>query len=156
VVYVCENNQYATEVPFGYATGGADVAARAAGYGIPGLQVDGNDVLAVYEAAGQAVRRARTGGGPTLIECLTYRLRPHCEGMQDFGYRTREEVEQWAACGPIVRFRQLLLSEAVATEADLASIDAEVKELTADAVRFAENSPLPDPATVTRHVYAEA
>ncbi len=155
VVYVCENNQFATEVPFHYATAGGSIAARAAGYGMPGVQVDGNDVLAVHEAAGRAVQRARTGGGPTLIECLTYRLRPHCEGMQDFGYRTREEVEQWKGRCPIVHLRKLLISKRTATEAELNEIDAEVKALIADAVRFAEQSPLPDPATASLFVYSE-
>ncbi len=88
VVYVCENNQYATEVPFDYATRNTDVAERARSYGIPGVTVDGNDVLAVTEAAAAAIERARTGGGPSLIEGKTYRTRPHAEGMRDGGYRT--------------------------------------------------------------------
>ncbi len=155
VLYVCENNQFATEVPFEYASGSAGVAERGAAYGMPGVQVDGNDVMAVYKAAGAAIERARAGKGPTLIECLTYRLRPHCEGMQDYGYRTREEVEGWAARGPIVQFRKYLLSKKVARQADLDAIDAEVKALIADAVQFAESSPWPDPATATQHVYAE-
>ena len=96
VLFVCENNQFATEVPFSYAAGNPGVAARAAAYGMPGVEVDGNDVLAVYEAAGEAVDRARASGeGPTLLECKTYRTRPHAEGMGDFTYRTREEVEAW-------------------------------------------------------------
>ncbi|MBN1343593.1 MAG: thiamine pyrophosphate-dependent dehydrogenase E1 component subunit alpha [Phycisphaerae bacterium] len=156
VLFVCENNHYATEVAFTYACGSPTVAQRAGGYGMPGVQVDGNDVLAVHAAADEAVQRARTGGGPTLIECLTYRIRPHCEGMQDFGYRTREEVEQWKARCPIAGFRQSLLSSGGATEAELASIDAEVKELITDAVQFAEASPWPDPATAAEHVFAEA
>jgi 2-oxoisovalerate dehydrogenase E1 component len=155
VIYVCENNQFATEVPFCYATGGANIAARGTGYGISASQVDGNDVLAVYQAAAQAVQQARTGGGPTLIECLTYRVRPHAEGMQDFGYRTREEVEQWKTRGPIIRFRQTVLEHGVATEAELDSIEAEVKGLIDEAVHFAENSPLPDPSTATLHIFAE-
>ena len=156
VLFICENNQYATEVPFSYACGSPTVAARAAAYGMPGVQVDGNDVLAVYEVADQAVQLARTGGGPTLIECQTYRIRPHCEGMQDTGYRTREEVEQWKARCPIGSLRHILLSGGTVTEAEMAPIDAEVKELIAEAVQFAEASPWPDPATVTEHVFAEA
>src|SRR5689334_2356582 len=94
-LFVCENNMYATEVPFAYAARNPDVAQRAAGYGIPGVVVDGNDVLAVYQAAGEALRRARAGGGPTLIECKTYRTRPHAEGMRDGSYRTPEEIATW-------------------------------------------------------------
>src|SRR6266478_6617417 len=89
VLFVCENNQFATEVPFEYAAGNPRVGNRAECYGMPGFEVDGNDVLAVYETAGEAVRRARSGDGPTLIECRTYRTRAHAEGMGDFTYRTR-------------------------------------------------------------------
>ncbi len=109
VVFVCENNQFATEVPFSYSAGNPDVASRGAAYGLPGVAVDGNDVLAVDVAAEEAVRRAREGGGPTLLECRTYRTRPHSEGMPDFTYRTREEVEEWKARCPLARLRVKLL-----------------------------------------------
>ncbi len=100
VLFVCENNQFATEVPFAMRRGNPSVGQPAASYGMPGVEVDGNDVLAVYEAAGEAVGRARAGDGPTLIECKTYRTRPHAEGMGDFTYRTREEVEAWKTALP--------------------------------------------------------
>src|SRR4051794_36840338 len=87
VLFVCENNQFATEVPFRSVAGNASVAARAAAYGLPGLEVDGNDVLAVRSAAEWAISNARKGDGPTLLECVTYRTRPHSEGMGDFTYR---------------------------------------------------------------------
>src|SRR3989449_6570691 len=87
VLFVCENNQFATEVPFRYAAGNPSVALRGASYGMPGVEVDGNDVVAVAQAAREAVERARSGDGPTLIECKTYRTRAHAEGMGDFGYR---------------------------------------------------------------------
>src|SRR6516162_2247860 len=109
VLFVCENNQYATEVPFGYAAGNPTVAGRAYAYGLRGLQLDGNDVLAIREVAGEAVGRARAGGGPTLLECLTYRTRPHAEGMGDYTYRSREEVESWKRRDPIVRLRETLV-----------------------------------------------
>src|SRR4029453_14335472 len=109
VLFVCENNQFATEVPFAYAAGHAGVAARGADYGMPGIAVDGHDVLAVHAAAGEAVRRARNGGGPTLMECKTYRTRPHAEGMGDFTYRTRDEVDAWKNRCPIRRLRDRLL-----------------------------------------------
>src|SRR5882672_6546293 len=109
VLFVCENNQYATEVPFRYAAGNPTVADRAASYGMPGVALDGNDVLAIHKAADDAVRRARRGEGPTLLECRTYRTRPHAEGMGDFTYRTREEVEEWKTRCPILRLKQYLL-----------------------------------------------
>ncbi len=155
VIFVCENNLYATEVPLGKATRNPDIAARAAGYGLPGVAVDGNDVLAVYQAAGEAVARARAGGGPALIECRTYRTRAHAEGMRDAGYRTPEEVAAWKARDPITLWRGRLLADGSAAEAELASIEAEVKALAEEAGRFAEASPLPDPATVSQHVFCE-
>jgi 2-oxoisovalerate dehydrogenase E1 component len=155
VLFVCENNQYATEVPFAYASANPAVAARGAVYGMPGVEVDGNDVLAVHEAAGAAVKRARAGGGPTLLECKTYRTRPHAEGMGDFTYRTREEVEAWKQQDPILRLRAALLSEGAASEADLQAADADLKAEIEDALKFAENSPWPDAATAATHVYHE-
>jgi len=154
-LFVCENNQFATEVPFAYAAGNSDVASRAAAYGIPGIAVDGNDVLAVRAAAGEAIKRAKAGDGPTLIEARTYRTRAHAEGMGDFTYRTKEDVEQWKTRCPIKTFRAHLLSKKIATEAELSAIDAEIKAEAADAQNFAEASPWPDPATATTHVYAE-
>jgi 2-oxoisovalerate dehydrogenase E1 component len=156
VLFVCENNQYATEVPFAYASGGPGVAARAACYGMPGIEVDGNDVLAVRAAAGEAVARARAGDGPTLLECLTYRTRPHAEGMGDFTYRSREEVESWKRRDPIVRLRETLVGGGLAGAEEVDAVDAEVRAAAEDALRFAEASPWPDPATATRHVYHEA
>lgn len=102
VLFVCENNLYATEVPFATVAGNANVAERGRANGIVSERVDGNDVVAVYLAAGAAIRRARAGEGPTLLECVTYRTRPHSEGMRDAGYRTREEVESWRTRDPIL------------------------------------------------------
>ena len=154
-IFVCENNLYATEVPLEKATGNTDIASRAAAYGLPGIAVDGNDVLAVYAAAGAAVERARAGGGPTLIECRTYRTRAHAEGMRDAGYRTQEEIAAWKERDPIKLLRDKLLGDGSATEADLAAIDAEIKALVEEAGKFAETSPMPDPATVSQHVFSE-
>jgi 2-oxoisovalerate dehydrogenase E1 component len=155
VVFVCENNQYATEVPFASVAGNARVADRAAAYGLPGERVDGNDVVAVYRAAGQAVQRARAGEGPTLLECVTYRTRPHSEGMSDTGYRSREEVAAWRARCPIQRLRTSLLDGATATESELAAIDTEIQASVADAVAFAKSSAWPDVATATTHVFSD-
>ncbi len=155
VVFVCENNEFATEVPFQYASGNPSVAARAEGYGLPGVEVDGNDVLAVWEAAQEAVARARGGGGATLIECKTYRTRPHAEGMGDYTYRSREDVERWKTRCPIQLFRRVLVEDAIADEAGLDAIDQEVEAQVVEALAFAESSPWPDPATADDHVYAE-
>jgi 2-oxoisovalerate dehydrogenase E1 component len=154
VLFVCENNEFATEVPFSYAAGNPSVASRASAYGIPGVAVDGNDVLAVSEAAHEAVERARGGGGATLIECKTYRTRPHAEGMGDYTYRTREDVEEWKTRCPIQRFRRLMIEEGLATERALAAIDEEVEREVAEALQFAEASPWPNPASAADHVYA--
>ena len=153
-IFVCENNLYATEVPLKKATGNTNIASRAAAYGLPGITVDGNDVLAVYQAAGEAVARARAGGGPTLIECRTYRTRAHAEGMRDAGYRTPEEVASWKERDPIRLFREKLLGDGSVTEVELGAIDDEIKALVEEAGRFAEASPLPDPTTVSQHVCA--
>jgi 2-oxoisovalerate dehydrogenase E1 component len=120
-----------------------------------GVQVDGNDIGAVGKAAGDAVRRARTGGGPTLIECKTYRTRPHSEGMGDYSYRTREEVAAWRERCPIKRFRVELLANGHATEAELDAIDGEIVAEIAVASKEAENAPWPAAVAATTHVYAE-
>ncbi|MBX9788737.1 MAG: dehydrogenase E1 component subunit alpha/beta [Pirellulales bacterium] len=153
VLFVCENNEFATEVPFKEASGIPDVGRRAANYGLHGVEVDGNDALAVYEAARDAVARARAGEGATLIECKTYRTRPHAEGMGDYTYRTREEVAAWKARCPIARLREE--SDHGELTASFAAVDAEVSELVAAASRAAEAAPWPDPATATAHVYCE-
>jgi len=124
-------------------------------YGLPGLEVDGNDVLAIHAAASEAVRRARGGGGPTLLECKTYRTRPHAEGMGDFTYRTREEVEQWKTRCPILQFREWLLEQKVITLEDIEAIDREVATRVEEAHTFAEHSPWPDPTTAPQHVFSE-
>lgn len=154
VVFVCENNLYATEIPFATVTKNPSVAERAKAYGLPGMAVDGNDVTAVYQAAGEAVARARSGGGPTLLECRTYRTRAHAEGMHEAGYRSQDEVTEWKMRDPIKLFSARLLAEGAASQVDLDRIDAEVKAVMEDAVAFALASPLPDSATVGEHVYS--
>jgi 2-oxoisovalerate dehydrogenase E1 component len=155
VLFVCENNGYATEIAFASVARVPNIADRAAGYGIPGVQVDGNDVLAVYEVAREATRRARAGEGPTLIECKTYRTRAHSEGMRDLGYRTREEVAEWVARDPIPALRERILADEIAPAAELDAIEAEAVALADDAIAFARESPYPDPATATEHVLSE-
>jgi 2-oxoisovalerate dehydrogenase E1 component len=141
-------------VPFAEATRNPEVANRGQAYGLPGVCIDGNDVLAVHAAAGEAVRRARAGEGPTLLECRTYRTRSHAEGMRDAGYRTREEVEAWKARDPLAHLRAQLLA-ADPSAAALETIEAEVTAECAEAVEFARNSPWPDPVTASQHIYSE-
>ena len=148
VLFVCENNQFATEIAFSYSAGNPDVAGRGASYGMPGVLVDGNDVLAVREASGRAVERAKAGEGPTLLECRTYRTRPHAEGMGDFGYRTKDEVETWKKQCPIQRYR----AEVERAE----EIEAEVVVNVAKAQADAEAGPWPEGSSASTHVYSEA
>jgi 2-oxoisovalerate dehydrogenase E1 component len=155
VIYVCENNMYATEVAFDYATRNTDVAERARAYGIPGVAVDGNDVIAVHEAAAAAIERARAGSGPTLLECQTYRTRPHAEGMRDAGYRTQEEIDDWKTRDPITRFRQRVGEAGLVSEEQLNGIDAEIEAVVADALEFARNSPFPEAETANKFIYGE-
>lgn len=155
VLLVCENNQFATEVAFAYSSGIPDVGRRAANYGLPGFEVDGNDVLAVYEVAREATERARSGGGATLIECKTYRTRAHAEGMGDYSYRTREDVAEWREKCPIGRLSERILTEHLASKDELEAIDAEIKQLVMEGSQSAENAEWPDAATATSHVYFE-
>ena len=140
VLFVCENNQFATEVPFSYSSGNPSVAGRAASYGLPGVEVDGNDVLAVAGAARDAVELARSGGGATLIECKTYRTRPHAEGMGDYTYRTRQDVEGWKGRCPIRRHRALLVERGNrdGSKPSGASMTTTLKPKRPEAVAFAE------------------
>ena len=156
VLFVCENNQFATEVPFAYAAGNPSVAARAEACGVPAVALDGNDALAIAAAARTALERARSGGGATLLECNTYRTRPHAEGMGDFTYRSREDVEAWKARCPIQRLRRTILSDSPAAAAVLDAIDTDVAAAVEDAHVFAAASPFPDQATAADHVYAAA
>ena len=156
VIFVCEDNMYATEVPFQDATRNQDVAQRASvSYGMAANSVDGNDVLAVYQATAEAVARARAGSGPTLIECKTYRMRPHAEGMRDGGYRSAEEIESWKKRDPINAFRSWLVGNGNATDDEIGAIDSEVAAAVDDAIDFARSSPFPDPATASDYIFSE-
>jgi TPP-dependent pyruvate/acetoin dehydrogenase alpha subunit len=152
VVYVCENNLYATEMAFSRATKNTSVASRANSYCLPGVEVNGQDVMAVHEAAKKAIQRAREGGGPTLIECKTYRFVGHHEGDPGTDYRTREEVKQWKDRDPLKLSRKLLLDLGV-YEKELQAVDQEVESLIDRAVEFAEGSPEPSPESVNDHVF---
>ncbi|MDR3573511.1 MAG: thiamine pyrophosphate-dependent dehydrogenase E1 component subunit alpha [Anaerolineaceae bacterium] len=155
VVYIMENNTYGEYTSTKRSTAGTG-PARAEAMMIPAVSVDGNDVLAVYEAAAAAIEQVRAGSGPRFVECHTYRWRGHHMGDQGdtYGYRTQEEIEGWMKKDPIPRFGQCLLEDK-RTDADaLAAIDAEVKQLIDEAVEFAKQAPYPDPSEVYKHVYA--
>jgi 2-oxoisovalerate dehydrogenase E1 component len=153
VLFVCENNQFATEVPFASAAGNPSVASRGAAYGIPGVELDGNDVVAIRAAADEALKCARSGGGPTLFECKTYRTRPHAEGMGDYTYRTREDVESWKQKCPISSLRASVLRNTDAARLD--AIDAVVQQTVEAAHREAEAAPWPHASSAATHSYAE-
>jgi pyruvate dehydrogenase E1 component alpha subunit len=152
VVFVCENNRYAETTSTDYSVGGHDIAARGPAYGMPGVAVDGQDVFAVYEAAGEAIRRARSGQGPTLLECQTYRYFGHFEG-DTLKYRTREEEAGYKSRDCLERFRDTVLSQNLLTRADMDAIDQSARDAIRDAVTFAEESPLPQPEECLEDVY---
>jgi len=153
VIYVCENNLYGFSVPFSAASALPDIAPRAASYGFPGVIVDGNDVLAVYEATLAAVARAREGVGPSLIECKTYRHRGHSR-FEKSTYRSNEELQAWLQKDPIPRFRAILVQEGVITDQDAERILQEIREDLEDAISFARQSPEPSPDAPLHYAYA--
>jgi pyruvate dehydrogenase E1 component alpha subunit len=151
VVFLCQNNQWAISVPLKKQTNSRTIAQKAAAYGFPGIQVDGNDVLAVYAACREAVDRARAGDGPTLIECVTYRLAMHTTADDPTKYRTEEEVKAWEQKDPLTRFRVYLEGKQLLD----ASVEAQVDEEIAGGVeRFEALSPA-DPLGIFDHAYAE-
>jgi pyruvate dehydrogenase E1 component alpha subunit len=153
VIFVCQNNRYAEHTAFSKGTSVERISDRAKGYGIPGLYVDGNDPVAVYAAANEAIRRARDGGGPTLIEAMTFRFNGHLVG--DMGeYIPKEEYAAALAADPYPRYRQWLINEGHATDQQLQSLEAQVKAEVEEAVQFAFDSPLTDPSELKRDVYA--
>jgi len=140
---VCENNFYGEFTPMATVTAGADIAARAGAYGMPSAVVDGNDMLAVYAAACEAVERARGGGGPTLLECQTYRHYGHSKS-DPAQYRPQEEVERWLARDPLTIARARLLEDGMPEE-QIAAAEESARALIEQAVRSAQESPYPDP-----------
>ncbi|MBW2149913.1 MAG: hypothetical protein JRI22_23235, partial [Deltaproteobacteria bacterium] len=157
VVFVCENNMYALFTPSVETTSVRDVADRARGYGIPGVIVDGNDAIAVYEVVREAIQGARRGEGPTLIESKTYRLKGHT-AMDRFhlgGYRPKEEVEEWETKDPIPRLRTRLLAMKTVTENELNAIEEKAREEIEEAERFAKESPYPVVEEIFQDVYAD-
>jgi pyruvate dehydrogenase E1 component alpha subunit len=157
VIFVCQNNHWAISVPLSKQTRSKTLAQKALAYGMPGIQVDGNDILAVYTAAQEAVQRARTGDGPTLIECVTYRLMMHTTADDPKRYRTDEEVEKWSKRDPLPRFQKYLADKGVLTEEKLIEVESEIMEDIQAAVDSAEKQmeALGDPLDMFDHAYAE-
>ncbi|HEV3217417.1 MAG TPA: thiamine pyrophosphate-dependent dehydrogenase E1 component subunit alpha [Vicinamibacterales bacterium] len=153
VVFVCENNLYAYSVPIEKSMAVEDVAVRAEGYGFDGVAINGNDVLAVFQATKGARRRARAGEGPTLIECKTYRWHGHSEHDKAF-YRTKEELAMWKSRDPLPTFTAYLMHMSVLTPEKEQEIDDRIKSVLEDAVRFAEESPDPSPEAAVTDLYA--
>jgi len=153
VVFLAENNQYAEYALFSGHTTAKDIAQRAAGYGIPGVVADGMDVLDVYHATAAAVKRARNGEGPTLLECKTYRYRGHYIGDME-GYRSQEEIEEWKKRDPIHLMEQNILEKGYLLKEQLQEIKAKIEENFKEAVEFAEKSPFPGPEELEKDVYS--
>jgi TPP-dependent pyruvate/acetoin dehydrogenase alpha subunit len=153
VVFVCENNLYAYSVPIEKSMAVEDVAVRAEGYGFDGVAINGNDVLAVFQATKGARRRARAGEGPTLIECKTYRWHGHSEHDKAF-YRSKEELAMWKSRDPLPTFTAYLTHMSVLTPEKEQEIDDRIKGVLEDAVRFAEESPDPSPEAAVTDLYA--
>ena len=153
VLFVCENNRYAESTPVEYAVSGTSVANRAEGYAMPGVTVDGQSALDMYEVAGEAVARARAGEGPTLIEAQTYRYMGHFGADDPLSYRTPEEEQYFKDRDCVDRMKAYLLETGTATQEDLDAIDKEAVEAVVAAVKFAEESPFPSPEELTTDVY---
>ncbi len=154
-IFLCQNNHYAISMPFSSQTAAESIAAKAVAYGFEGVRVDGNDVLAVYNATSKAADKARGGGGPTLIECITYRLESHSTSDDWTRYRTSEEVEEWKKQDPILRFQTYLREKGLLDEKEDATIQAEIDAQIAAAVKEAEAAPQPSVESMFEDVYSE-
>ncbi len=157
VVFVCQNNQWAISIPRSRQTHSKTLAQKALAYGIPGIQVDGNDILAVYAASKEAVDRARSGGGPSMIECVTYRMRMHTTADDPKRYRKEEEVKEWEKRDPILRFQIYLKGKGLLSDQKIEELENEVKDEIQKAVDKAEElmKRFTDPLYLFENVYAE-
>jgi len=153
VIYVNQNNLWAESVPLRLQTALTNLSDRAKAYGFPGISIDGNDILAVYEAAQTAIARARAGEGPTLLECKTYRWYGHSE-IDPAKYRMKEEVEAWKKRDPVAAFEKLLIEKKLLTEAAKKDIATRTTAEIDEAVEYAEQSPYPDASELTDHIWA--
>jgi TPP-dependent pyruvate/acetoin dehydrogenase alpha subunit len=153
VVFVCENNQYAMSARSDWSVAGGDPAKRAAGYGIPGVTVDGMDLFAVNASAREFVERARRGDGPAYLVCDTYRYHGHHAG-DPLNYREKEEVERWRLQDPIEHVKRAALETRAMTELDIAELERRIQAEIEEAVEFAKNSPDPTPDQLMTDIYA--
>jgi TPP-dependent pyruvate/acetoin dehydrogenase alpha subunit len=153
VIFLCENNHFGEFTPYQKVTAG-EICMRATGFGLPGVSADGNDIFGVAEVVSQAVARARQGAGPTLVECVTYRIYGHHSGDPGTKYRSQEEVQSWKARDPIEALGNWLVENKGTRREDLQAIDDQVGAKIKEAIDFGIQSPLPDPSEVTDDVYA--
>lgn len=153
VIFVAENNGYGEATPFHYASSCKTIADRAVAYDIPGVRVDGKDIVAVYQAAKEAVERARNGEGPSLIECVTYRNYGHFEGDAQTYKAEAEKAKQLNEKDAIVQFKKFVLEQNLLSEADINSLEQKVEQEIEEAVKFGEESPYPDPTELLKDVY---
>ncbi|MFD2672814.1 thiamine pyrophosphate-dependent dehydrogenase E1 component subunit alpha [Marinicrinis sediminis] len=156
VIFMCENNRYAISVPYHKQVGAESIADRAKGYGFPGIQVDGNDPLAMYQAVKEARERAIRGEGPTLIEACCYRFSPHSTSDNDLAYRTQEEVDYHKEKDGVRHFRNYLVECGLWSEEQEIELGKEADQLIREAIRYAEEAPFPKPEDTLLHVYASS
>lgn len=156
VVFVCENNLYGISVSMARHTAIKDIAERASAYGMPSVITDGNDVLAVHETVGQAVKNARGGKGPTLVECKTYRWRGHFEGDPNQGtrYRRKDEIAQWMAKCPIKRLRERIIKQKLGGKGDIEQLEKRIRQRVEEAMVYANESPFPAGEEALEDVFA--
>jgi pyruvate dehydrogenase E1 component alpha subunit len=157
VIFVCQNNQWAISVPRSKQSRSKTLAQKALAYGLPGIQVDGNDILAVYVAAEEAINRARSGEGPTMIECVTYRMMMHTTADDPKRYRTEKEVEAWKKRDPIVRLQKYMTDKGLLSDDKIEALEAQIKDEIQAAVERAEEimKTAGDPLVMFEHAYAE-
>lgn len=155
VIFVCENNFYAVHSHLFARQASDNIYKRAEAHNMPGVRVNGNDVIAVFEAAQEAIKRARTGEGPTLIECRTYRWREHVGPYFDYdlGYRSKEELDEWIERCPLRTYREFLLNNHIMSELEMNQIAKQIDDEIEEAVQFAKSSPFPDASELTADVY---
>jgi pyruvate dehydrogenase E1 component alpha subunit len=154
-IFFCQNNQYAISLPRRLQTASETIAQKAIAYGFGGIQVDGNDLFAVWEATKEAVDRARSGGGPTLIEGVTFRFGPHTTADDPTKYRKEEEIELWRPLDPLVRLRLYLKEKGLWTEPVEQQLSEEIQKEIDQAVKDAEAVPAPGPEDIFKYVFAE-
>jgi TPP-dependent pyruvate/acetoin dehydrogenase alpha subunit len=155
LIFICENNLYAASTPARYVLPMQDIYKRAETYAIPGTVVDGNDVVAVYEIAKELVARTREGGGPTFLECKTYRWHGHFEGFTMPDPRPKEEVETWKKKCPVARMERRLLEAGILTKKDIEEMDSQIMAKVEDAIKYAVESPFPEPEDALDDVFSK-